>query len=345
MSISELPAPIRVSREGQVFAVFSLLLCVGAALSLAYGGTEISLAKLWSAATWEGGRFETIVLWKLRIPRTFVALLAGGALGLAGLIMQTVLRNPLASPELTGVTMGGALAVVATIVFLPWVGIIYHAWVALLGGLVAGGLVISISLNKQAGSLGLILAGVAISSLCAAGIMIILTGIAPASQPAYLWLIGSMAGRGALHLQTMLPCIVLGLAITVIAHRPLALLRLGDEAAQAAGVNIPLWRTALLFAALSLTAGVVAVAGPVAFVGLIAPHLARFALKSHQGLLIAAPLLGSVLMVFADLLAKTVATPREVPLGLFLSLIGAPILIHLIRSSSAFSSPTSGAIE
>lgn len=318
---------------------------VGVCLNILHGGTYLDFSQVQSALLGNGEKLETIIVWKLRLPRAITAVVSGAALGLAGYLMQTTLRNPLASPELAGVTMGSALAVVSAIVFFPTISAVFHPAIALVGGLLASGFVLVVSLNPKVGSLGLVLAGVAISALCSAGVMIILTGFSPASLPAFQWLIGSLAGRGLLHLKIMLPWAGVGIALAILARRPMVLLSLGDDAAQTAGINVALWRSLLLLAAICLTAGAVAIAGAVAFIGLTAPHLARLSFHSHGRILIATPLIGSVLMVYADLLAKTMAAPREIPLGLFLSLIGAPILIHLVRNSARFDRQTSGKIS
>lgn len=327
------------------FPILLLLILTAVALNVMLGGTDIPTAKVWHALIGIGERYENIVVWKLRIPRMIAAALAGAALGLSGYIMQTILRNPLASPELTGVTMGASLSVVIAIVFFPAITPLAHPPIALVGGFLCGGFVLLVSLHKEAGQLGLILAGVAVTALCAACLMLILTGYAPMSQPAYQWLIGSLAGRGMIQLQAMAPWVVLGIVIASFSYRPLLLLSLGEDVAQTAGVDVRRWRSLLLFAALSMTAGVVAVAGPIAFVGLTAPHLARLCLSSQRAICVVSPIIGAAMMLWADLFAKTLATPREIPLGLFLSLIGAPLLIYLIRRSDQMVEPASGAIE
>lgn len=314
-------------------------------LHIAYGGVHLPWSDVMSVFAGDGGRLETIIVWKLRIPRAMSALIAGASMGMAGYILQTTLRNPLASPELAGVTMGGAFAVVLTIAFFPAIGAIYHPMIALIGGLVASAFVLSISLNEKFGHLGMILAGVAISAFCAGGVMLILTALAPSSLPASQWLVGSLAGRGNSQFFVMLPWSLLGFALIFIAKRPMVVLGLGDEAARSAGLNIVLWRSVLIFAAVSLTAGVVAIAGAVAFIGITAPHLAKMIITHDRKILITAPLFGAVLMVFADLFAKTLAAPREIPLALFLSFIGAPILIYLIRNSEKFNRQLSGSIS
>lgn len=274
-----------------------------------------------------------------------VGLLSGTALGLSGLIMQTILRNPLASPELTGVTMGGALSVVATIVFLPGIGAIWHPFIAMLGGGAAGGVVLGVALSRRTGPLGLILGGVAVSSFCGAGVMLILKAYSPFSQPAYVWLVGALAGRGFTHFYILLPGTLIGMAMLLAARNPMRLLALGDEAALAAGVNVGTWRGILLTSALIMTASVVAIAGPIAFVGLLAPHLARLTLKSSQGLILSSALWGGVLMVSCDWLARVAVAPKEVPVGLFLAAIGAPIFVWLIRNSRNMGAPDQGVMR
>lgn len=323
----------------------SLCILVGTGLNLVYGGVELPWSDVQSALLGKGEKLETLIVWKLRVPRSAVAMLSGAALGLAGFVMQTALRNPLASPDLTGATMGGVLAVVAAIAFFPWIGAIYHPAIALAGGIAASGLVMAVSTNAAVGGLGMILAGAAVSAFCAAGVMLILTGFTPTSLPAYQWLVGSIAGRGTLHLQIMLPWIVLGTTLVLVGRRALTVLELGDEAARAAGVNVGLWRSVLLFASVCLTAAIVSVSGAIAFLGLTAPHLAKMSVRNPRASIIFSPLYGAVLMLLADLLAKTLAAPREIPLGLFLSFLGAPLLVYLIRNSDRFSRQLSGNVS
>lgn len=322
-----------------------VIVLVLTALNIRFGGHSLSWDQVMGGVIGTGERLETLIVWKLRLPRACLALVSGASLGLAGYVMQSALRNPLAAPDLTGATMGGVVAVVIATAFFPWIGAIYHPFVALAGGLAASGLVIAVSLNTTTGSLGLVLAGAAVSAFCGAGVMLVLAGFAPTSLPAYQWLVGSLAGRGFLHLQIIMPWFLAGTVLTIAARRPLVLLRLTDEAAQAAGLNLVLWRSVLVLAAVGLTAGVVAVSGAVAFLGLIAPHLARMTVQNSENALFIAPLYGAVLMTSADFLAKTLAAPREIPLGLFLSFLGAPILIYLIRNSERFSRQLSGEVS
>ncbi|WP_421781887.1 FecCD family ABC transporter permease [Kiloniella litopenaei] len=339
---------------GQVYKINRFYTCIIVCLSLIIiacllgifiGSSDIEPSRIIAALTGEGGKFETIVVWQLRIPRFLVGLTGGIALALSGLIMQSILRNPLASPELTGVSMGTAIFVVASIVFFPSVSALWHPAIGLIGGFIAGGFVLTVSLSRSDGTLGLILGGVAISAFCAAGVMIILKGFAPFAQPAYIWLIGAIAGRGMMHLYVMLPWVSLGLIVLFIARRPMYLLSLGDDTAQSMGLNVVFWRSALLFAALSMTAGVVSIAGPIAFIGLSAPHIARLIIKKSENLIVSTALIGACLMVFSDWVARIIASPREIPVGLFLALIGAPLFIHLIRSSNLLSQEKRGRIE
>lgn len=325
-----------------VLAAFALAML---GLNIRYGGHALSWHQVLSALTGTGERLETLMVWKLRLPRAVLALVCGASLGLAGYVMQSALRNPLGAPDLTGATMGGVVAVVIATAFFPWIGAIYHPFIALAGGLAASGLVIAVSLNTTTGRLGLILAGAAVSAFCGAGVMLVLAGFAPTSLPAYQWLVGSLAGRGLMHLQIIMPWFLTGAVLTIAARRPLVVMRLTDEAARAAGLNLVLWRSVLVVAAVGLTAGVVAVSGAVAFLGLIAPHLARMTVQNSESALFIAPLYGAVLMISADLLAKTLAAPREIPLGLFLGFLGAPILIYLIRNSERFSRQLSGEVS
>jgi iron complex transport system permease protein len=279
---------------------------------------------------------EAAILWKLRIPRELLAMLAGAALACSGVVMQGVARNPLASPDLTGVLTGASFAIVVFYVFVPSVPAIAHPFIGLAGGLLAGGTSLLIASAGSRSPVRLALAGSAVAFFCAAGITTALVHAGPTVASVFFWLTGGLAGRGWHHLTILLPWAVAGLCACTVLARPLDLLALGDEAAATLGVNVRFWRLTGALTAIVLSVGVVAVAGPIGFLGLCIPHIARSVVGvRHQVLLPVAAMLGAIALLAADTLARTMAAPRELPIGVLTAIVGGPFLIHMVWRRTA----------
>ncbi len=284
---------------------------------------------------------DAAILWQLRAPRTLLALLVGGGLGLSGAVLQGALRNPLADPGLLGI--GGCAALGAVGVFY-W-GISTHFAPALpLGGLAGAGIG-CIALLAMAGRAlsgpSLILAGVALSALAAALMALALTA-APnpfALAEITFWLMGGLADRAPIHLALAAPPILLGCFLLLRLGRGLDALSLGEEVAASLGVPVAsTLRRAALGVALAVGAGA-AVAGGIGFVGLVVPHMLRPFVGQRPGALLWASMLGGgVLLLAADLLARGLplafALTQEPPLGVLTALLGAPLLIRIARGAS-----------
>ncbi|MEM6941933.1 MAG: iron ABC transporter permease [Pseudomonadota bacterium] len=279
---------------------------------------------------------QGIVLETVRLPRAFAGISVGLALGLSGAILQSVTRNPLAAPGLLGVTAGASFAVVALIAVLPGTpslgGLTCAAFCgallaclgsfALAGGFRARGL----------GVLRLILSGTIMSILLGALTTAVVLFDAEALGQTQIWLAGSLADRPvALTYQLGLPLLALTLAGLAIA-RPLSIVGMGDVLAAGLGVSPLRWRLIGIVMATAMTALAVALAGPIGFVGLAAPHIARFARAGRTGwLLPASALAGAVLLLLADAAAREIVAPAEVSVGVLTTLIGAPVLIWQLR--------------
>ncbi|MFC6670413.1 FecCD family ABC transporter permease [Marinobacterium aestuariivivens] len=281
-----------------------------------------------------GGRRDgiaAILVWELRLPRFLAGLLVGASLAVAGQLMQTVTRNPLASPGITGVVAGASLAVVLVQVcfnveagWLPGFG--------LLGGTAAALLTFVLAAQGGFTPLRLALAGIAVTAMASALATAFLLFSGAQAQQLYLWLAGGLLGRGWSHVELILPWATTGLALALLGARYLNLLQLEDEVARTLGGQVRLWRLGFVSIAVALTAAAVAVAGPVGFIGLVAPHLVRLLLGSDQRLTLpAVALAGALLVTLGDLLARTLMAPAELPLGIFTALLGGPLFIGLIR--------------
>jgi len=278
-------------------------------------------------------------VWQFRLPRTLMAVLAGGGLALAGTLMQAVVRNPLAEPYILGVSAGAGVGAVSVIVLgAATLGGLTVQAAAFVGALTATTAVYLFA--RQRGVISptrLILAGVALGSLFSA-VTSYLT-ITTNAQNVFSVLFFLLGSVSAVTMdQLVAPAIVL-LAVFVLAltqGRSLNALLMGDDAATTLGVNVQRLRGGLLVATALLTGTIVAVAGGIGFVGLVIPHVCRILVGSdHRRMLPAAVLAGGMFLAIADLLARTIAAPTEIPLGILTALVGAPFFLWLMRRKRA----------
>ncbi|MDP5213366.1 iron ABC transporter permease [Pseudoalteromonas tunicata] len=310
---------------------FMLLLCIGL-VSLNLGDFELTISDVFSALTTPNDSMQSFVVWQLRMPRYIVAILAGAALATAGVITQTVTQNELASPSLVGVSSGAALAIViGMVVFnLPpkW-----YTLAGFIGGCTALIVAVSLAWRYKLQAIDLLLAGMCISLLCAAAITILLISISTDTRGIFYWLIGSVANRTWQHVNALAPLVLFALALSFLLIKRLNILQLDDNIVKTLGGKVISWRIQALFIAVLLTAATVAATGPISFIGLVAPHIARLLLGSRyaynlQFLLPLSAICGAVLVASADLLANY----QEIPVGILCVLFGGPTLLLLIQS-------------
>ena len=290
---------------------------------------------LWQALA-DGLRGErslaSIVVWEVRLPRVLLAVLVGGALGLAGAAMQGFLRNPLADPGILGVSGSAALGAVVVLYF-GWAAI---GWFMLpLGGLIgafAAVVLILLLAGRHGSDVTLVLAGLAVSSFAAALIALTLNlARSPyAMSEMVYWMLGSVANRSMLHVQMILPFLLVGSAMLMAGWRYLDVLTLGDETAHAMGFKPQRWRWWLVCGIALCVGSAVSVSGAVGFVGLMVPHLVRPLVGFKPGALMpASALAGSVLLLLADLLVQALPG-KPLQLGVITALLGAPFFFYLV---------------
>ena len=310
----------------------ALIILVIGAISLTSGAHSIPLQSVINSLFEPNNSVDSIIIWKLRLPRFLVALAAGCGLALAGMVLQSITRNPLASPSLTGVTAGAALGVVASFVYLPSIITpFYYPFAALIGGLGAASLTFFVAGHKYISPMRLALAGVTVSFMASAVTSVMLLSTGPQSATLLFWLSGGLQGRSWEQLYILLPWLVFGVVGVLVAIRPMALLTLGDDAASSMGVDSGKWRIMLGTMAVCITAGVVSVVGPIAFVGLCVPHIARLlGARTIISSILLSSVLGMLLLATADLFARTVAAPREIPISVLTALVGGPLFIALV---------------
>lgn len=298
-------------------------------LSLAVGSVSLTLHDAWHAAWSDSSPYDHLVR-QLRLPRTLLAWPVGAALAVSGALVQGVTRNPLAAPDVIGVTSGAGLAAAFVVLVLGDMPLWVLPLSAFAGGLAAALLVYRLAWRGGVSPMHLALVGVAVTQLFAAGIDLLASAQADRVALAVIWLRGSLWGRNWDHLMLALPLLPLLTASLLLAQR-LNLLALGEAAAQALGVAVDSTRRQALLLAVLLASGAVAVAGTVAFIGLLAPHLARLLVGAdHRRLLPLSALLGGLLLLVADTLGRGLLSPLEVPAGIMTALLGAPYFLYLL---------------
>lgn len=303
---------------------------------IAFGAVPLGLGEVWSAILGGGDPATAAIVRTLRLPRVVLAALVGAALGLSGGALQGTLRNPLAEPYLLGVSGGAAVGAVCAIALgAPLVMVPLAAF----GG-AAAAVAIALVVAGAAGTRGdprvLLMAGVIVGAFANAVIMVAL-GSAPANtvRGALWWMMGSVADANWSQVRWLAATLLVGGGMLIAFAREIDVLSLGEEPAAALGVRVePAARRIYLLASL-LAAATVTAAGLVGFVGLVVPHIARGAgLRGHRALLPASALVGAALVIAADLLARTLRAPIELPLGAVTALIGVPFFLTRLRRMS-----------
>ena len=315
-----------------LLGLLALLCVLSTGFSLATGSVELSAAELWSALTRREVSLQTQIVWELRLPRTLAALLTGGLLGMAGVIMQVLLRNPLADPYILGVSGGAAAG--ALLVILTGFGAFWVPQAAFAGAIFSILLVFGLATAGGRWSVTrLLLTGVVVSAGWGAVINILLSSTATNTvQSMLFWLMGDLSQSSATAWQ--IGILAAGLVAGLFIARSMNVLLLGDNAALALGVDVPRLRIMLYLAASVLTATAVTIAGSIGFVGLIIPHLLRLlGARDHRLLIPLSIMLGGSFLVVADSLARTLVAPQQLPTGVVTALIGVPVFLVILRST------------
>ena len=311
---------------------------VAVLIGLAVGGTPLAPRAVIAALTHPRARDDvTTIVWALRLPRVAIAATVGATLALAGTLMQSLLRNPLVDPYLTGVSSGAGAAIAVAVAL--GVGVAAVPALGFAAGLMTA-VVVAVLARRGSGldAERLILAGVSIAALMSAFIALALTRLAngSASEAIIAWLAGSLAGRGWTDLLAALPYALAGLLGAVAMVPSLNVLRLGERRATALGLDLVRLQWIVLASAALLAAAAVALGGLVGFVGLIVPHLARRIVGAD--LRVAMPVavaLGASLVVVADAASRALFAPLEIPLGVLLAFIGVPAFLFLYLRGAA----------
>ena len=333
-----LPVPDRQQKAARLslglFLLAAALLAV-ALLSLTTGARAIPAEAVWQALTaYDPANTEHRIIWDLRLPRTIVGLLVGAALGLAGAVLQGATRNPLADPSILGINAGAALAVVLGVAFFGLTQLSAYVWLAFIG---AGGAMLVVysfaSLGREGATpVKLALAGAAITAVLQSIINAILLTSPRTLDEVRFWQVGSLAGRSIDVVLQVAPFLALGGILALATARLLDGLSMGDDVARALGQRIGLSRGLAGLAAVILAGSATAAAGPIAFVGLTVPHVARAITgPGYRWILPYSMLMAPILLLGADIIGRVISPPGEVQVGIVTAFIGAPFFIALVR--------------
>ncbi|MFR9779006.1 FecCD family ABC transporter permease [Micromonospora sp. MS34] len=328
------PSRRSAGRRLAVALAATLLLVAALLASLALGSRPLAVGEVWTALSAPDGGHATTVVRELRLPRTALGLVVGLALALAGVLFQAVTRNPLAEPRILGVSAGASFGVVLAIAVFGVGTLTGYVWFGVAGALLAGLLVFAVAnrTREGAGPVTLALVGAALDAGLGAVVYALLSIDARTFEEYRFWVVGGLTGRDVGVAGRVLPFVLAGTALAALVARGLDALALGDDVARGLGNRVALVRLGAGIAAVLLTGAAVAAAGPIAFVGLAVPHLARALVGAdHRWTLLVAGLLGPALLLAADIVGRLVAPPGEVPAGIITALIGAPLLAFLVR--------------
>lgn len=316
-----------------LFAVAAVLALL---FSMVYGAASLSIEEVVHALLAPTlSTTNDMIIWNIRFPRNLVAAMVGANLAVAGAILQAVMKNPLADPQIVGVSSGAGLAGVAILILFPYLES-FVPLVAFVGAMAAALAVYAMAWRGGIRPTRIILSGVAVSAFLGAGISALLVFYGDRVQGALLWMVGGLAARSWAQVHMMFPYTVLGLLVALLGARRLTILSLGDETAKGLGLSVERTRFFMTAVAALLAAGAVSVAGLIGFVGLVVPHVARLLIGTdYKFLLPASALLGAFTLVICDTIGRVAFSPVEIPVGIIMAFLGAPFFLFLLRREGA----------
>ncbi|WP_232320357.1 FecCD family ABC transporter permease [Herbidospora daliensis] len=306
-------------------------------LSVMIGSTSIAPSAVWDALVRSSDGIDQFAVRDFRLPRTIVGLVVGVALGLSGALIQALTRNPLADPGVLGVHAGASFAVTVAVGLLGVREAQGYMWFAFAGALVVTLLVLALGSTRRGSSpVVMVLAGVCVGAVLGGAREALQLTDPDAFDMMRYWNAGSIVGRPLEVLWPILPFFAVAVILAFVVSGPLNALALGDEVAAAQGVGLARTRVLAVIALTLLAGGATAIAGPIAFVGLMVPHVARWIVGPDQRWIFAySILLAPSLLLVSDILGRVVMRPSEIPVGVVTAFVGAPVLVALVRRRKA----------
>ncbi|MGE7648272.1 FecCD family ABC transporter permease [Peribacillus frigoritolerans] len=302
--------------------------------SIVYGYTDTTWNMAIDAFTDFNGTNEHIVIQSVRLPRALIASAIGASLAISGVLMQTLTKNPLASPDIFGVNAGAGLAVVTGVTVFGISNLQVFTWLSFLGAAIAAISIFMIGSMGRGGltPMKLTLAGAAMTAMVASLTQGLLVSNEALLEQVLFWLAGSVSGRSLDNLVAVLPYLAAGWVLALIMSGKMNVLSMGEDVAKGLGLNIAFLKLVLGLAIILLSGGSVAVAGPIGFIGIVVPHLTRSIVGiDHRWLIPFSGLFGAVLLIAADVISRYILMPREVPVGVMTAIIGTPFFIYIAR--------------
>ncbi|WP_430483058.1 FecCD family ABC transporter permease [Rossellomorea marisflavi] len=318
-----------------VFTGTVVLLVAFIALSIVYGYTDTSWKAAFDTFMEPDGSTEHLVIQNIRLPRALIAAAVGASLAISGVLMQTLTKNPLASPGIFGINAGGGFMVVMAVTLFGVTSLQSFAWLSFMGAAIAAVGVFII--GGASGSNGLTpmkltLAGAAITAMFSSFTQGLLVLNEAALEQVLFWLAGSVQGRSLAILAGVFPYILAGWILSLMIAGKMNILAMGEDVAKGLGVKTNILKVISLVAVVLLAGGSVAVAGPIGFIGIVIPHIARKIIGvDHRWLIPYSGLLGAILLLAADIGARYIIMPQEVPVGVMTAVIGAPFFVYVAR--------------
>lgn len=322
---------MKADRKILVISSAFLLLLILIGLFSMVGSVNLSLTEIIQALINQDNRMVTTIVYKMRLPRNILAALVGANLAVSGVLLQSVMKNPLADPGITGVSSGASVAAIVILLMLPAYTNFLPIF-AFLGGAIACALVYIMAWKNGLKPERIVLAGVAVNTILGGFISLLSTLFSDKIQSAILWLNGSLATKTWADVELLAGYSIIGLIIALFLVRSTNVLQLGDEVAKNLGFNVNRTRLLISGVAVFLAAISTSVVGIISFVGLIVPHIARMLMGSdHKYTIPFSMVLGAIVLLIADTLARTVGGSIEIPVGVITSIVGGPFFLYLLR--------------
>jgi iron complex transport system permease protein len=318
---------------GLVLGIIILLICL--VFSVTLGAADIPLRKILESFVIFDGSYDHLVIQTVRLPRSLIGILVGAALAVAGALMQGLTRNPLADPGILGIEAGATLAVVGTIFVFGNLSLSILSVVAFLGAATSAILVYFLGSLGRGGPtpLNLTVAGAALTALITSLITAILIVSQRTLDEIRFWLAGSLAGRDINILLQVLPFVSIGLLIAFALGRQITTMSLGEDVAKGLGQQTAWIKIITAISVVLLVGSSVSLAGPIGFIGLVVPHIVRLFIKAdYRWILPYSAVVGATLLLIADIAARILLKPQELPVGVMTALLGAPFFVYLAKS-------------
>lgn len=322
---------MKINKNYLIIALSLLTLAVLLVLLSTVGSVNLEFNEIISALIHDDNKLVTTIVYKMRLPRNILAALVGANLAVSGILLQSVMKNPLADPGITGVSSGASVAAIIILLLAPSYTKVLPI-VAFIGGAIACLLVFVMAWKNGLKPGRIVLAGVAINTILGGVISFLSTMYSDRIQSAMLWLNGSLATKTWADVNMLFAYSIIGLIVSLLLIRSANVLQLGDEAATNLGFNVNLTRLLISGVAVFLAATSTAVVGVISFVGLIVPHISRMLMGSdHKYTIPFSMILGSIVLLVADTLGRTIGGAIEIPVGVIMSIVGGPFFLYLLR--------------